>query len=501
MARGGWLFAAGCGAVTLGVVLHLPMFWMARDMGYRLAGMPTDPGMIAGMALILAGTGLAAWGLLPPPARIDQPDIAVEPPDDLPLRPAHWLLLLALAATLVIDVMKPASLGFTIAGMSAEYGLSRAAVALLPFSALSGTVIGSLVWGALADRYGRRSTILLSAVMFVGTSICGTMPDFAWNVAMCLMMGIAAGGLLPVAYALLAEMMPRRHRGWSMVLVGGLGASGGYAAASLVSALLQPEYGWRVLWLANLPTGLMLIALGPLIPESASFLMARGRGAEAAAVLARFGAKARTWTADAARNAPAPPVAAWRAIFLAMTLTGLAWGWANFGVLLWLPAELAEGKAGSGVASALLAKSALIAVPTTAVAAFLYHRWSARGTLTLAVAAMLAGLVMVLALDARADDPVLAVAVLLVGVNAVIAVLLPLAAERAPQRLRGRGTGWVAACTKAGGLLAQGFGLLGLVLSVRSATSAVLLPTVLSAVMLLAIGWTARRPSRGSEPA
>jgi MFS family permease len=89
-------------------------------------------------------------------------------------------------------------------------------VAWLPFAALAGTVVGSVAWGVLADVYGRRASIVLSAVMFVGTSICGAMPDFWWNVGMCFMMGAAAGGMLPVAYALLAEIMPTRHRGWSL---------------------------------------------------------------------------------------------------------------------------------------------------------------------------------------------------------------------------------------------------------------------------------------------
>src|SRR5256885_6274664 len=56
---------------------------------------------------------------------------------------------------------------------------------------------------------------------------------------------ISAGGMLPVAYALLAEIMPTRHRGWSLVLVGGIGALGGFFAASSLSALLQPVFGWR----------------------------------------------------------------------------------------------------------------------------------------------------------------------------------------------------------------------------------------------------------------
>src|SRR4029077_15645806 len=135
---------------------------------------------------------------------------------------------------------------------------------------------GSFAWGVLADLYGRRASILLSAIIFVGTSICGAMPGFWWNVGMCFLMGAAAGGMLPVTYALLAETMPSKHRGWSLVLVGGLGAVGGYFAASACSALLVPIFSWRILWLMNLPTGLLLILLGGLIPESAKFLLSRG---------------------------------------------------------------------------------------------------------------------------------------------------------------------------------------------------------------------------------
>jgi len=41
-----WAFIAGCVAVTAGVVLHLPMYWMGREMGFRLADMPMDDAML-----------------------------------------------------------------------------------------------------------------------------------------------------------------------------------------------------------------------------------------------------------------------------------------------------------------------------------------------------------------------------------------------------------------------------------------------------------------------
>ncbi|PZN32265.1 MAG: MFS transporter, partial [Proteobacteria bacterium] len=216
------VFWLGCAVVTLGVVLHLPMFLMGRHTNYVLAGMPMDAGMLWGMALIVVGIVLTGYGLLPKaPAATTRVVEPIAPPEDAPLTRAHWGIAALLGLALIIDIMKPASLGFVTPGMREEYGVDAQRVAWLPLAALAGTVIGSFVWGALADLYGRRASILLSSVMFIGTSICGAMPDFWWNVIMCLMMGLAAGGMLPVAYALLAEIMPTRHRGWFLVLVGG----------------------------------------------------------------------------------------------------------------------------------------------------------------------------------------------------------------------------------------------------------------------------------------
>src|SRR5690606_17163294 len=224
-------FWLGCALVTVGVVLHLPMYWMGRHNGFMLVGMPMDAEMLWGMLAIVVGVGFAGYGLLPRTVvqRTRESDVeTIAPPEDAPLPKAHWGLATLLAVALIIDIMKPASLGFVTPGMRAEYGVSDELVAWLPFAALAGTVVGSFLWGWLADIYGRRASILLSSVMFIGTSICGAMPDFWWNVFMCFMMGAAAGGMLPVAYALLAEIMPTKHRGWSHVLVGGIGAVGGY---------------------------------------------------------------------------------------------------------------------------------------------------------------------------------------------------------------------------------------------------------------------------------
>ena len=482
--RGVWAFGLGCLAVTIGVLLHLPMFWMGHDTGFVLAGMPMDPEMIFGMYLIIAGIAVAAYGLLP--KHVAQTveaasRITVAAPEDAKLGPAHWRLMAALIVALIIDVMKPASLGFTVPGMIKEYHASHAHVSLVPFFALIGTMSGSVLWGILADLYGRKASILLSAVVFVGTSICGAMPSLNWNIGMCFLMGLGAGGMLPVTYALLAETMPSKHRGWALVLVGGLGAVGGYFAASGFSALLVPTLSWRILWLLNLPTGLTLLALGRFIPESAKFLLARGRDAEAHAVMARFGTVSHQLTKEEvdetevighSHQHPAddliPDAKLWTPRLIgktaALTIAALGWGLINFGLLLWLPNDLVVKGYSMGLSSKLLAESALIAFPTVFLCTFIYSRWSTKWTFITMIALTLLGLIWILRLESHAgSNPVWPVGLLIIGSNGIIAIILPYASESYPIKIRGRATGWVAACTKGGGVLAQALSITALV--------------------------------------
>ncbi len=499
-------FWLGSAVVSAGVILHLPMYWMSRNTGFAMAGMPMDAGMLWGMALIVVGTIAAGYGLMPKAQLSTTVHDIIAPPEDAPLGPAHWKLTAVLAVALVIDVMKPASLGFVTPGMRAEYGVDKAMVAFLPFSALIGTATGSFVWGALADFYGRRASILLSSVMFVGTSICGAMPSFWWNVGMCFMMGAAAGGMLPIAYALLAEIMPTKHRGWSLVLVGGIGTIGGYFAASELSALLQPHFGWRIMWFLNLPTGLALILLSPLIPESARFLQHMGRHAEALATLARFGAVIEVKPGDPAVEPEGEPGAvvpagahALPATTIALTLAALAWGFVNFGVLLWLPSALVAEGHSVGLASAIIARSILVAAPTVVITTYLYSTWSTKYSLVSAMAITTLGLIAVLLRDVGVfsflANPVVSISFLLIGSTAVISILLPYSAECYPVRIRGRTTGWIAGWSKVGGLIAQGLSVAALVPALGVAAAVVAVPATLSLILIALQG----RETRGRD--
>jgi len=508
--RGVWAFALGCTAVTVGVLLHIPMFWMGHNNGFVLYGMPMDPSMIFGMYLIIAGVIAAGYGLLPSKAAYNavvSSRITVVAPEDAPLKQAHWMLMMTLVVALIIDVMKPATLGFTIPGMIREYQTTKAHASLVPFSALIGTALGSILWGVLADFYGRKAAILLSAVVFIGTSICGAMPSLNWNIGMCFLMGFGAGGMLPVTYALLAEMMPSKHRGWALVLVGGLGAVGGYFVASGLAATLEPIFSWRILWLMNLPTGLILLGLGRFIPESAKFLLARGRKAEAHVVMARFGTvthKLADGEADESEllahgheHLLQEEAQLWTPALIgktaALTIIALSWGFINFGLLLWMPNDLVTKGYSMALSSTLLAESALIAFPTVFVCAFIYSRWSSKRALAIFITLTLLGLLWVLRLETHlGGNPVWPIGLLIIGSNGIIAILLPYASESYPIKIRGRATGWVAMFTKGGGVLAQTLSIAALVPPLGVTAVIIMVPVVISLALFLRFGTETR---------
>ena len=494
-------FWLGCIAVAAGVLLHLPMFIMAAPMHFHLAGMPMDAEMLVGMGLISGGVLLAGYGLMPR-ARPQQSTSRwrFHVADDGALRSAHWALAVALLAALVVDVMKPASLAFVMPGVSAEYAISMSTAGWLALAALVGTAIGSLVWGRLADIFGRRATILLSAIMFMGTAICGTMPVFGWNLVMCFLMGAAAGGMLPVAFTLMAETVPAAHRGWLLVALGGIGSTTGYLAAAGAATLLEPDFSWRSLWLLNLPTGALIVFLNRYIPESPRFLAHAGMHEQARAVLARFaghdGVLVDSAPATAPKHTAASPMLLLRGrharITTGLATCGLMWGLVNFGFLLWLPDNLARLGMAAHAANALLARSALLAIPGIVLVVWLYQRWSSLRSLVLLIvltALSLAAFGAIGYAEVRGETFTIAATVaLLVSSGGVIATMLPYAAEIYPVHLRGTGSGLIAASTKAGGILGAGLGVLGAFGHFALSALAIALPMAAAGVLLARAG-------------
>lgn len=492
-----WCGAAACAA---GVLLHLPMYYDARTMGYHMAGMQPDAAMLAGMALIGAGLAAGLYGLMPRGAgeiRRRAARIRVEALDDAPLRWPHVALLAVMAVAITIDVMKPTTLSFVAPGMAAEYGLKSAVtphgglpVSLLPLCGISGTVLGSFAWGWLGDRIGRRASIIFAGLLFVTTSICGAMPGFTWNLLMCFVMGIGAGGMLPIAFALMAETIPARHRGWLMVLIGG-DVAGAYVITSWLAGALTPHYSWRIMWLIGLPTGLLFIALSHWIPESPRYLLATGRDDAAEAVLRRFGAavlpgpdddgvpagRARGGFRELAARPFAGPGAA-------IMILAVGVGFVTYGFQQWIPVNLQHLGFKSVNSDYTLRNAALIGLPLSFAVAWLYGFWSSRKTIIAVCAVTIVTLGwFALAGDSLARDHALLTGLLVVpiaGISSVAAAVTAYAAEIYPTRVRSRGTGLAAGMTKAGGVAV-------LALAVAAATTpSITVTAILGVVPLLA---------------
>ena len=463
-------FWLGFALVTGGVLAHLPMYLMGKDMGYKLVGMPMGLTMKLGMVAILVGLVVSVYGLMPkvPPTNAALASkIRVSALDDAPLTRAHWGLVATMMLAVTIDIMKPTALAFVIPGITLEYGLKgplnptgTIPVAYLSLSGIVGTVLGSFLWGWLGDRIGRRASILYAGIGFIGTSICGAMPSYSWNLVMCFVMGLAVGGMLPICYSLLAETIPARHRSWLMILVGA-DIAGAYIITSWIAVALVPTYSWRILWLIGLPTGVLFLLLNRWIPESPRFLLANARDEEAHAVMKRFGAvivEQKNTELEVESRVQSRWSQLLRGEMLWLTaivgILALGSGLVLFGFNLWIPSNLR--RLGFTDADTILRNAALIGFPLTFVVAWMYGFWSSKKTiivLTALTSAALLGFVFVG--DAVVQNRSLLYVLLVIpiwGINSVVAVLSVYAAEIYPTRVRSRGSGFAAGASKAGGV-------------------------------------------------
>jgi len=510
---GFWL---GIIITTIGVLLQLPMYWMARNDHFRLAGMPMSPEMWVGMGMLVVGVALTAWALIPARAiggdRLSK--IRISALDDAPIKFSHIALLLVMAAAITIDVMKPTAFAFLTPGAAAEYGLRSPLnphahalpIGLYPLSGITGTMLGSFIWGWFGDRIGRRASILLSAVIFIATSTCGTMPQYWMNLVTCFIMGLGVGGMLPIAFALMSETVPKRHRGWMMVLIGA-DIAGAYIAVSwLASTWASPDhFGWRMLWLVGLPTGLLLLVLNRGIPESPRFLIQHGREEEARAVMARYGAvvvEEKESDLSVEKNLSAKWTQLFSKEFIALSsvimLLALSIGATQYGFQQWMPSNLQKLGFSAVHSSEILRNAALIGFPFSIPIALLYGFWSSKKTVLLVMAMMGSALAIFSLLGNKVVDNTTLLYVLLVvpvwGISILNSVLAAYSAEIYPTVIRARGSGLSAGATKAGGVVILALVVLAFSApSVRFTAAIGFVPMALAFIGLVLFGPETRR--------
>ena len=476
-------FRLGATSVSLGILLQLPYFFSARDTHYQLRGRPVDGWMLLGIALVLVGLVAVAYGLFPRLSKMTHGPVSrikVRAMDEAPIKASHIGLLVVMAAAVTIDVMKPTSLAFIAPGAAREYGLrsplnptaSGLPVALYPLSGISGTVVGSFLWGWFGDKIGRRASIILAAVLFIAVSTCATMPTYPLNLISCFIMGLGVGGMLPITFALLAETIPARHRGWLMVLIGG-DVAGAYIITSwIASTIAAPEqFGWRMLWLIGFPTGLILIVLNRWIPESPRFLLQHSRNAEATAIMERYGAIV-VESDDSLLKVERDVRSQFRQLFsrsfvglsAIVLLLGIGIGFVQFGFQQWIPSNLVKLGFKDVNAAKILRDSALIGFPLNFPIAWLYGFWSSKRTIVVLAAATTLALIGFVAAgpgqlvhDGQATSLLYVLLIVPIwGISSLTAVMIAYASEIYPTKIRARGSALAAGATKFGGVLILG---------------------------------------------
>lgn len=194
-------------------------------------------------------------------------------------------------AILFIDGFDLGALFVTAPAIVEDWQIGSAAALGYVFSAvLIGTMFGTLIFGWIGDRYGRKTALVIGCV-WIGLSSLATV--FTSNVselfAARVLTGIAVGGLGPNVLAMTAEFAPKRVRARFMIIAfTGITIGGG--AGGILAPILIPRFGWESMFVFGGAVPLILALVVVLfLPESLKFLVVRGRDPERmASVLKRL---------------------------------------------------------------------------------------------------------------------------------------------------------------------------------------------------------------------
>jgi MFS transporter, putative metabolite:H+ symporter len=261
----------------------------------------------------------------------------------------YWISIALGISTSVFDYFDYYVVGFLVAVLAPQWKLTFGQTSLILLSAGIGAILGSLAWGALADRFGRK------ALLVAGVTLCALsagsvsfIPDGAWVTFAMLrfFVGFGVGAAASVAVPLIVEYTPTRHR-TVVTSATVIPVSLGILAASLSAATLLHQIGWRGLaalgFLPLVPA--LLIAL--IMPESVRWLVSRGRDADARRIVARALNVAPDALPPPVDVAPRPQSAGFAELLREprrVWLTVIVWfgaSTANYGVFLWGPTIVA----------------------------------------------------------------------------------------------------------------------------------------------------------------
>lgn len=357
-----------------------------------------------------------------------------------PLSPADRRTFLLCFVVAMLDGFDTLVVAFVGPVLEQDWGLDPARLGLLFGAGLVGAALGGFIGGPLADRFGRRRSLLGCVAAFaLLTLLCAVAPDFHTLLTLRLLAGLGLGGAIPNITALTAENVPAARRA-SLVTRMFIGFPLGAVVGGGICALMVPEVGWRsAFWLGGLLPVLLLPFLWRHLPEPRPSVEAGLRPGTGDVIAGQFrdGRAAATlllWLGAFGILLVSYFLINWTP--MALSAAGLPAGWAVAGgVILNL----------GGVAGAL-AMSLVI---------------DRLGPFRCVGLALAAGGGCVLAMGLAVGQP-LALALLtpLVGITVIGAQLnIPaMAAQLFPAAMRGTGVGWTMAAGRLGSILGPTLG-------------------------------------------
>lgn len=190
----------------------------------------------------------------------------------------HLRLMILGCLVLVIDGYDAQSIGFAAPALAAAWHVARSSFGPVFAAGLLGMALGALLFGVLADRFGRR-TIIIFCVFFFGvlTLAKAWAPSLGVLLVLQFVAGLGVGGAMPNAIALVTEYSPVRSRA-TMVMIGLCGFALGAGGGGLLASRLLPAYGWKSMFILG---GVAPLVIGPILiaalPESLSLMIIRKR--------------------------------------------------------------------------------------------------------------------------------------------------------------------------------------------------------------------------------
>jgi len=193
---------------------------------------------------------------------------------------ALQLTVIALCVGLnMLDGFDVLAMSFAASGVKADWHLPDSQLGALLSAGLVGMGVGSLTLGPCADRWGRRTIVLLSAA-FAGLGMLGSAlaRDYAELLVLRVLTGIGIGGTIASVAVIVSEYAPDRWRGTALAIYA-TGYSIGATIGGAMAAYAIPRYGWRAAFVIGGTLSLLMLPLAwRKLPESLDFLLTRRQG-------------------------------------------------------------------------------------------------------------------------------------------------------------------------------------------------------------------------------